>query len=94
MKKLLFIPILFTAVLAYGQKYGISGVNEKMVEISIEITEINENKSIQLGINWPSEVKVGEINIPSIIESGGWARITNYTATLKALETEIGRAHV
>lgn len=87
MKKLLFIPILFTAVLAYGQKYDISGVNEKMVEISIEITEINENKSIQLGINWPSEVKVGEINIPSIIESGGWARITNYTATLKALET-------
>ena len=81
MKKLIFIPILFVVTLAYAQKA------ERMVEISVEITEINENKSIQLGIQWPNEVSVSELTIPSIIESGEWARLTNYTATLKALET-------
>lgn len=84
MKKLiLIIPVLFFVTLAYAQKQPA----EKMVEISVEITEINENKSIQLGIEWPGEVTVGEMTIPAIIESGEWARITNYAATIKALET-------
>ncbi|MCL1972615.1 MAG: type II and III secretion system protein [Endomicrobia bacterium] len=87
MKKLIFIPILFVAALAYAQKAAVPEKAEKMVEISVEITEINENKSIELGIKWPNEVSVSEMTIPAIIESGEWARITNYTATLKALET-------
>lgn len=70
--------------LSYGQK---TPASEKMVEIAVEITEINENKSIELGIKWPSEVSAGEVTIPSIIESGEWARITKYTAAIKALET-------
>jgi pilus assembly protein CpaC len=60
---------------------------EQMVEISVEITEINENKSMQLGIQWPSEISAAESSIPSIIESGAWGRITAFNATLKALET-------
>jgi pilus assembly protein CpaC len=85
MKKLIFIvSVLFFANLSYGQKTPSS---EKMVEIAVEITEINENKSIELGIKWPGEISAGEVTIPSIIESGEWARITKYTAAIKALET-------
>ena len=78
MKKLIFIPFLFFASLVYS---------EKMIEISVEITEINENKSIQLGIQWPSEISAVETNIPSILESGAWERLVPFTSTLKALET-------
>ncbi|MDR1942114.1 MAG: type II and III secretion system protein [Endomicrobium sp.] len=63
-----------------------SAFSEQMVEISVEITEINENKSMQLGIQWPSEISASEVNVPSIIESGAWARITAFNATLKSLE--------
>ncbi|MDR2426329.1 MAG: type II and III secretion system protein [Endomicrobium sp.] len=85
MKKLIpVISVLFFISFVYGQKLS---TLEKMVEISIEITEINENKSVELGIKWPSEASAGETVIPSIIESGEWARVTKYAATLKALET-------
>lgn len=78
MRKLLFIPLLFFASLVYS---------EKMIEISVEITEINENKSMELGIQWPAEISAVESSIPSIIESGAWERITAFSSTLKALET-------
>jgi len=60
---------------------------EQMVEISVEITEINENKSRELGIKWPDEISAIESSIPSIINSGSWERVTAFSATLKALET-------
>ena len=78
MRKLLVIPFLFFASLVYSQQ---------MIEISVEITEINENKSMELGIDWPAEISLTESAIPAIIESGSWERITSFTATLKALET-------
>ena len=79
MKKLICLTVcLFLSSLLFA---------EPMVEIAVEITEINENKSMELGIQWPIEVSASEVNIPSIIESGAWSRITAYTATLRALET-------
>ncbi|MDR0724125.1 MAG: type II and III secretion system protein [Endomicrobium sp.] len=67
--------------------------SEQMVEISVEISEINEDKRKELGIEWPSAILVEESNIPAIIESGSFLRKTNFSATLKALET-IGAAKV
>ena len=100
MKKLIFIPVLFVVTLAYAQKTVVPEKVVRMVEIAVEITEINENKSIDLGIEWPSTLPLGEIPnqtlsgtanenavwIPTIIESGQWGRLINYTATIKALE--------
>ena len=59
-----------------------------MVEIAVEITEINENKAMEFGIQWPVGATITEMDIPSIIKSGSWARVTDYTATLRALETK------
>lgn len=78
MKKLFFVPIFFFASLVYSQE---------MIEISVEITEINENKSMELGIKWPDEIQAVESAIPSIIESGAWERVTAFNTTLKALQT-------
>ena len=79
MKKIIpIVAFLFFASLAYC---------EQMVEISVEITEINENKSKELGIKWPDEITAVESSIPSIIESGAWERVTAFSATLRALET-------
>lgn len=69
---------LFFASLSYS---------DQMVEISVEITEINENKSRELGIKLPDEIRLVESSIPSIIESGAWERMTAFSATIKALET-------
>lgn len=60
---------------------------EPMVEISVEITEVNENKSRELGIKLPEEITAVESSIPSIIESGSWERVTSFSAALRALET-------
>ncbi|MDR3253705.1 MAG: type II and III secretion system protein [Endomicrobium sp.] len=57
-----------------------------MIVISIEITEINENKSKELGIEWPTNISTLEANIPSIIEMGSLERMTKFSADIKALE--------
>jgi pilus assembly protein CpaC len=85
MKKLILILTLFLATVAYS--------SEQMIEIAVEITEVNENKTKDLGIKWTDTVSAIEGNIPSIIESGDWSRSTAFLATLKALE-ENGAAKV
>ena len=77
-----FLSVLFLCPFFVSVSYA-----QHMVEISVEITEINENKSIELGIQWPNEISAAEVNIPSIIESGAWGRVSAFTAALKALET-------
>lgn len=77
-----------------------------MVEISVEVTEINNNKMDEAGISWPSEVTAGEVSnvldtrvpnvmpdVPSVFQSGPWSRYTALQATLKLLE-EKGVAQV
>jgi len=81
MKRLIFIPLLFFSVLLYA---------EPLIEISVEITEVNENKSIELGISWPTDSGInfsGNLNdIPSIIGTGDWIRNASFTSSLRALE--------
>jgi len=80
MKKFLFIiPVLFFTITASAQE---------MIEISIEITEINENKTLELGLELPQEISVIEANIPSLIESGAWERVTNLSANIKTLQAK------
>lgn len=78
MNKLICISaLLFLSVFAYPQQ---------MVEISVEITEINENESRQFGIEWPAIIETAESNIPSLVETGIWGRVTPFSATIRALE--------
>ncbi|MDR3125050.1 MAG: type II and III secretion system protein [Endomicrobium sp.] len=79
MNKLILLLGLFCGAVAYSA--------EQMVEISVEISEINEDKRKELGIEWPSVISVEESNIPAIVESGAFLRKTNFSTTLKALET-------
>jgi len=88
MKRLTVIAIvLFFTSLAYS--------SEQMVEITVEITEINETKARDIGIEWPNTVSVNESKIPSLSESGipsifnlgSLERKTELLATLKVLET-------
>jgi pilus assembly protein CpaC len=74
---------------------------DEAVEISVEVTEVNQNKADQLGINWTNSIAAGEISfsnvadrtpdvlpeVPSIIRVGDWARYTALTAEIKALAT-------
>jgi pilus assembly protein CpaC len=79
MKKFLVAFVLSVfSVLAYC---------EQMVEISAEIVEIYENKIKEIGLKFPTEILAEESSIPSVIESGSWARLTPLTTTLKALQT-------
>jgi pilus assembly protein CpaC len=64
-----------------------------MIEISVEITEVYENKAKSLGLGLPDSVITSEFNIPSILESGSWGRDTKLSAILKSLE-ENGAAKV
>lgn len=79
---------------------------EPMVEISVEITEINNTKANQLGIKWSDTISAGEIaykmdgrvpevlpEVPSLIKSGEWSRYTALTSELKLLQ-EKGAAQV
>lgn len=75
---------------------------EKLVEISIEITEINNNKAKEYGIKWVDEISAGEVFIegahhtpiyPSLVEYKDWVRYTPLSATLKLLQ-ENGAAQV
>lgn len=77
---------------------------EQLIEISIEITEINNNKAKEYGIKWVDEISTGEplfitdertkqTIYPSLIEFKDWVRKTPLSATLKLLQ-ENGSAEV
>ncbi|MDR1474270.1 MAG: type II and III secretion system protein [Endomicrobium sp.] len=85
MKKLFVFAVLFCTPSVYGA--------EQMIEISVEVTEMYENKAKNLGLEFPDSINISEFNIPSILESGSWGRDTKFSSTLKALE-ENGAAKV
>jgi pilus assembly protein CpaC len=85
MKKLIIGVFLFFASLVCA--------SEQMIEISVEVTEMYENKARSLGMELLDSISVSEFNIPAILESGSWGRDTKFVATLKALE-ENGAAKV
>ncbi len=79
-----------------------SAFAEKLIEISIEITEINNNKAKEYGIKWVDEISAGELFVegprrttlyPSLVEYKDWVRYTPLSATLKLLQ-ENGAAQV
>ena len=68
---------------------------EQLVEISIEITEINNNKAKEYGIKWVDEISTGELFVtngegntvyPSLVEFNDWVRYTPLSAKLKLLQ--------
>ena len=89
---LLTIILFFTSSLFASQ----------LIEISIEITEINNNKAKEFGIKWVDEISTGELFIqseagdsiyPSLVEFNDWVRYTPLSAKLKLLQ-ESGSAQV
>ena len=76
---------------------------EQLIEISIEITEINNNKAKEYGIKWVDEISTGELFItsgetketsyPTLVEFNDWVRYTPLSAKLKLLQ-ESGSAEV
>jgi pilus assembly protein CpaC len=85
MKKLATVSFLFFASLVCA--------SQQMIEISVEVTEMYENKARSLGMELPNSVSMSEFNIPAILESGSWGRDTKFSAMLKALE-ENGAAKI
>lgn len=77
----------------------------ELVEISVEITEVNNNKALELGVKWPDTVEAGELavesgktpsllpEVPTIIGSGQWSRYTVFSSALKFLQ-EKGAAQI
>ncbi|MCA6085237.1 hypothetical protein [Candidatus Endomicrobiellum agilis] len=89
MKRLIIILLLFFAALA--------NASEQMIEIAVEITEINENKREELGIEFNIEgigtALTTKPNIPSIVTPDFFKGEAKFSATLKALE-ESGAAKI
>jgi pilus assembly protein CpaC len=98
---LLAVSFIFFNANVFGQHE-----QNNMVEISVEVTEIDNNKANDLGISWPDAIQSGEVawkvkdrvpevlpEVPSIIRVGDWARYTPLTATLRLLK-ESGAAQV
>ena len=74
----------------------------QLIEISIEVTEINNNKAKEFGIKWVDEISTGELFVtngegksvyPSLVEFNDWVRYTPLSAKLKLLQ-ESGSAQV
>ncbi|MBN1622107.1 MAG: type II and III secretion system protein [Endomicrobiales bacterium] len=94
--KFQFTFLLILASCLFISSYCFS---EKLVEVDIEITEINNNKASELGIKWTDTVEAGEMlydedskrtpsslpDVPTLIDSGDVRRYTAITAALKVL---------
>lgn len=74
---------------------------EELVEVSVEVTEINNDKASELGIKWFDTIQTGEVSwkeasglrtpeslpeVPSLIKVGDWSRYSALTADLKILQ--------
>jgi pilus assembly protein CpaC len=98
------LPV-FVLVIFISSVSSVFSANE-MVEISVEVTEINNNKANELGIKWTDTIKAGEVSysaanrdpallpeVPSIVKVGEWSRYSALTAELKILQ-EKGAAQI
>ncbi|MHB9154536.1 MAG: type II and III secretion system protein family protein [Endomicrobiales bacterium] len=80
--RLLFSILLLVLLLCW---LSIPVIASDMVEISVEVTEVNNDKANSLGIKWVDTVLATETSIPAIFEVGDMARTTAITAELKVL---------
>lgn len=100
---LMAVPLVFFAVALVRVP---AGAASDMVEISVEITEINNTRARELGIRWFDTVQAGEIaktmadqvpetlpDLPTLIDMSDWKRFTALTAELKIL-AEKGAAQI
>jgi len=89
MRKAFFI-LLFSGLLFAGNE---------IIQITVEVTEVNNNKARELGVKWVDSIEFGEVawgmdkrspeylpEVPAIFETGDWARWTSLTAQLKLLQ--------
>ena len=71
---------------------------EKMVEVTVEVTEVNNDKANELGIKWLDTIQAGEVSdstdkrtpeslpeVPALLQAGDIKRFTTLTAELKVL---------
>ncbi len=97
--KLIFYILLLSAV-------NLFCYSDYMVQVSIEITEINNNRAKDLGIEWQDEFHIGEISyskpgrlpeylpeVPSVLKIGEISRYSVFFAKLKLLQ-EKGAARI
>lgn len=74
---------------------------DEMIEISVEVTEVNNDKANELGIKWLDSLSAGEVagsaekrspeslpEVPSLVQTGDIKRFTTLTAELKILITK------
>ena len=64
---------------------GVPPVQAKLIEVAIEVTEVNDQKAHDLGIQWIDAVSVSENPIPGILTIGHVQRLTPFTADLSFL---------
>ncbi|MFH1367817.1 MAG: type II and III secretion system protein [Elusimicrobiota bacterium] len=93
-KTALFLSTLFILILISHPLYPAA----EMVEISVEITEVNNDKANELGIKWVDTLAAGEVagsadkrspeslpEVPSLVQAGDIKRFSALTAELKIL---------
>jgi len=96
MSRKLLIPLLTFIFISFSP----AETAEPLIQISVEVAEINNNKARELGIKWIDTIGTGEVawdvsgrtpatlpEVPSIIAVGDWARYSALTAELKMLVT-------
>jgi pilus assembly protein CpaC len=60
---------------------------DPLIQIGVEVVEVDENKTSDLGIEWLSQLKVNEMTVPALFQVGTFSRDA-ITATLHALMSE------
>jgi pilus assembly protein CpaC len=63
----------------------VSPAQAKLIEIAVEVTEVNDQKAHQLGIQWLNSITVQEGSIPGIFSIGSIQRLTPLVADLNFL---------
>lgn len=64
---------------------GVPPCQAKLIEISVEVTEVNNQKANDLGIQWLNSLQIHEGQIPGIFAIGQLQRLTPFSADLAFL---------
>ncbi len=56
-----FVGLILSLALILSSAAPILYAKSSMVEVSIEVTEINDNKANQLGVTWPTSYQAGQV---------------------------------
>src|ERR1051326_754516 len=69
-----FGALLIEALMMCAQPVGAETSSKPLIQIGVEVVEVDENRAMNLGIQWLNTLHLSEQSVPALFEVGTFSR--------------------